>query len=325
MRHDVGMLGDRYPDSLAPGAARLWRPALTALLAAVAMAAGLAPPAAVDSLPALVHVSAAPQLKESWVRVVDPSRATVSHGRVVSHSRNLPTLVIRPAAPGPHPLVVFSHGYDITPKPYLHLLRHWAAAGFVVAAPYFPLTRSDASAPLDENDVANQPKDVSAVLTQVERVLGNAIDRRHVVIAGHSDGGATSFGSGFATAVRDARWSAVMVFSGDRRRDLGSFGAPGRALPMLLIQSNRDEYNSLAAASKVWAVPRAPKTYVHLYGAKHLAPFAGACAYRDIVEATTTDFLRAWTTTDLRKRHVALHQLVRDAQRRGLSGVTDVR
>ena len=265
----------------------------------------------------------AAQLRETTLTVVDPTRYTISHGRVLSKVRHLPTLLIRPLTPGPHPVVIFCHGYDITPLAYLHLLRHWASAGFVVAAPYFPLTNAHAGRWLDENDIVNQPKDASAVLTATERSLGAAVDLRHVFVAGHSDGGATSFGAGFATAVRDPRWTGVLVFSGDRRTGMGSFAPASRAVPFMLVQSDHDEYNSVAEASKVWAVPRAPKTYLHLYGARHLPPFSAACTYRDIVEATTTDFLRAWSTSDAGRRQAARQQLERDAVHRGLSGVTD--
>lgn len=47
---------------------------------------------------------------------------------------------------GPFPLVVFAHGFNITPAPYARLLQAWARAGYVVAAPIFPLTNSRASA-----------------------------------------------------------------------------------------------------------------------------------------------------------------------------------
>ncbi|MEM1261271.1 MAG: hypothetical protein AAGH76_02615 [Pseudomonadota bacterium] len=40
-----------------------------------------------------------------------------------------------PVAPGEYPLVVFSHGAFAAPERYDTLLRHWASAGVVVAAP----------------------------------------------------------------------------------------------------------------------------------------------------------------------------------------------
>lgn len=264
-----------------------------------------------------------PRVTRLWVRVVDRSRGTVIAGVVLAHSRTLPTLVLRPARPGRFPLVVFCHGFDITPLAYLHLLRHWAAAGFVVAAPYFPLTRADAGRWLDEADVDNQPYDVSAVITQVERRLGPLVERGHVVVAGHSDGGSTAFGVGFANRMRDRRVSAVMVFSGDRRATMGRFSAPRRSLPMLLVQSDRDEFNSLRSAGEVWAVARRPKVYLHLHGARHLPPFSARCPWRPVVEAVTTDFLRVWTTTSAPVGQAARAALDHDGARRGLSWVTD--
>jgi predicted dienelactone hydrolase len=38
---------------------------------------------------------------------------------------------------GPFPLVVFGHGFAVTPDLYKRLLQAWARAGYVVAAPLF--------------------------------------------------------------------------------------------------------------------------------------------------------------------------------------------
>src|SRR5437588_86455 len=48
-------------------------------------------------------------------------------------------------AGGPFPLVIFGHGFALTPKPYARMLQSWTRAGYVVAAPVFP--RENASAP----------------------------------------------------------------------------------------------------------------------------------------------------------------------------------
>src|SRR5207245_982575 len=39
------------------------------------------------------------------------------------------------SAAGPFPLVVFAHGFAVTPAIYSNLLQSWARAGYVVAAP----------------------------------------------------------------------------------------------------------------------------------------------------------------------------------------------
>jgi predicted dienelactone hydrolase len=58
---------------------------------------------------------------------------------------------------GPFPLVVFGHGFDNTPVPYARMLQAWARAGYVVAAPVFPLGNADAPGGADESDIVNQP------------------------------------------------------------------------------------------------------------------------------------------------------------------------
>jgi dienelactone hydrolase len=269
--------------------------------------------------------SAVPTVATKWLRVVDTRRWTVSNGHVLAHSRTLWTLVLRPSSSGAHPLVVFCHGFDITPYAYLHLLRHWAAAGFVVAAPYFPLTRSGAGRWLDENDVVNQPRDVSVVITAVTRALGTAVDARHVVVAGHSDGGSTAFAVGFKRRQADPRVTAIMAFSADRWGSASQFGAPARRLPLLLVQSDHDEFNPVASAAVVWAIAHRPKLYLHLHGARHLPPFALPCRWRPIVEAVTTDFLRAWTAPTATVRTQELRAADVAGTRSGLARVTDKR
>ena len=46
-----------------------------------------------------------------------------------------------PVADGTFPLVVFSHGVDARPDPtYEGRLKEWARAGYIVAAPTYPLS-----------------------------------------------------------------------------------------------------------------------------------------------------------------------------------------
>ena len=308
---------------------RVARHAATA--AAIAAAVVLNPtaqPAAsaeLTMLPAARAPSGASAVSTRWLQVVDTRRWTVSHGHVLAHRRTLPTLVLAPTTPGEHPLVVFCHGYDITPYPYLHLLRHWAEAGFVVAAPYFPLTRPGAGRWLDENDVSHQPGDVSAVITRVLHVMSGVVDRRHIAVAGHSDGGSTAFAVGFDKKDTDPRVSAILAFSADRWGPASDFAAPTRKLSLLLVQSDRDELNPPWAAGVLWRIARRPKAFLHLHGARHLPPFAAASRWRPIVEAVSTDFLHAWSAPDAAARDRDLRALREDGSRRSLSQVEDMR
>ena len=259
-----------------------------------------------------------------YLHVVDTHRWTVSHGHVLAHSRTLRTLVLQPSTPGVHPLIVFCHGYDSSPTPYLHMLRHWASTGFIVAAPYFPLTRTGAGRWLDENDVSHQPRDVSVVITAALRALHGNVDRGHIVVAGHSDGGSTAFSVGFNRHVADHRVVAIMEFSGDRWGSASDFRAPTRKLPLLIVQSDRDESNPPSAAAVLWRIAHRPKAYLYLHGAGHLPPFAQACPWRPIVEAVTTDFLRAWTAKTAAARDRAKRAMRRDGRRTGLSHLVHV-
>ncbi|NNN09190.1 MAG: chlorophyllase, partial [Acidimicrobiaceae bacterium] len=41
-------------------------------------------------------------------------------------------------------MIVFAHGYDVSPDIYSALLNSWVRAGFVVVAPFFPDEKASA-------------------------------------------------------------------------------------------------------------------------------------------------------------------------------------
>src|SRR6202035_5291617 len=70
-------------------------------------------------------------------------------------------------AEGPFPLIVFGHGFAVTPATYSRLLQSWTRAGFVVAAPVFPLGNARAPGGPNEADLVNQPADMSFVISHM--------------------------------------------------------------------------------------------------------------------------------------------------------------
>ncbi|HZU74696.1 MAG TPA: hypothetical protein VE990_18205 [Acidimicrobiales bacterium] len=269
-----------------------------------------AAPSLVDPAPApTTTTTAAPAVAtgvgQLTLSVVDPTRQTVDQGQVISPTRSLPTLVLYPAvgphgaadvvgaqaAPGRHPLIVFAHGYAVTALTYEHLLHAWAAAGFVVAAPAFPL--QTAGGPLDEADLVNEPGDISAVITAVlvqsaaaNGVLGGRVDPARIAVAGHSDGAVAALASAFGT--QDRRIGPVISMSGAGRPGIPH--ADPRH-PLLIVQGDSDDIDPQQNSFAVYNEAVAPRIYLDLIGGGHLPPVADDTPWRPIVESVTIAFL----------------------------------
>lgn len=126
-----------------------------------------------------------------------------------------PSHVEGPGAPpakssGPFPLVVFGHGFNVTPAIYARLLQAWASAGYVVAAPIFPLTNKNAPGGANESDIVSQPADMRVVITRMlaasaarRGILSRLLDPHEIAVSGQSDGGMTAL----ATATTRITWT----------------------------------------------------------------------------------------------------------------------
>jgi dienelactone hydrolase len=197
------------------------------------------------------------------ITFVDSTRPTSPNGSFAgAPDRTLPTQVWYPAegaaggapladaAPdrghGPYPLVLFAHGYDVTPDFYAALLERWAAAGYVVAAPTFPIL-SGTPGGASHVDYEQTFGDASFVITQMLALGGDdppagLVDPDRIAAAGHSDGEVIAFGVGFLACCRDARVKSVIAMAGDLAnannphvRDTGT--------PILHIMETNDEYD----------------------------------------------------------------------------------
>jgi predicted esterase len=240
------------------------------------------------------------------LNLTDPSRPTGS-----APGRHLPTLVFYPAvgpgggaetqgAPGlfhSWPLVVFAHGYDVTPLTYHDLLHHLAASGFVVAAPSFPLETE--GGPLNENDLDNEPADIKFVITQVlaagtrAGVLGGMVDASRIALVGHSDGGEAVIGAAYLAGVADARVGPVVAMSAQGILNPNGMDR-SQHHEILVVQGTADTINPPSLGDKLYAESPSPKAYLQLLGASHLPPIADANQWRPVVEAVVVDWLDAW-------------------------------
>jgi fermentation-respiration switch protein FrsA (DUF1100 family) len=209
---------------------------------------------------------------------------------------------VRPGAPpsiaaGPYPLVVFAPGFDRDPSSYVPLLTAWTRAGYVVAAPTFPLTNPNAVGGLDESDIVNQPGDLSFVISQLTHAsrgdpapFAGLIDPARIGVAGHSDGADAALVAADGSCCRDPRISAVIVMAGAALPWGGRyFTRPGP--PLLAIQGSADAFNPPSFSQDLYREAPAPKYLLWFPGADHLQPFVGSGPLEAVVREVSVAFL----------------------------------
>jgi len=201
-------------------------------------------------------------------------------------------------ADGPFPLVVFGHGFAVTPALYARLLQSWARAGYVVAAPVFPLENADAPGGPDESDLVNQPADMRFVISRMLAAssassgpLAGLLDPTEIAVAGHSDGGDTALAVAYDPAYRDPRVSAAVILSGAEIPSTGGFTFRPGSPPLLATQGTADTVNPPSATNAFFSAARRPKYLLSLIGAEHLPPYSDQQPQLAIVEHVTIAFL----------------------------------
>jgi fermentation-respiration switch protein FrsA (DUF1100 family) len=227
-------------------------------------------------------------------------------------------------ASGPFPLVVFGHGFAVTPSVYSHLLQSWARAGYVVAAPVFPLENANAPGGPDEADLVNQPADVSFVITRLLAEaaapgrLSGLIDPGRIAVSGQSDGGETALAVAYDSRLRDPRVGAALILSGAKIPGLAGFTFPSGSPPLLAVQGTADTVNPLALTTEFFDSARRPKYLLRLIGAEHLPPYTAEQPQLGIVERVTVAFMDRY----LQHRRAELGRLHSLGTVPGLSSLT---
>jgi hypothetical protein len=271
---------------------------------------------------------------------VDPTRGVLDYSTTPatlrSHHRTLLTEIRYPSASpsssatpipqarslarrGGYPMIVFAHGYDVTPDTYAALLDAWVRAGFVVVAPFFPDEKASAVTAQHgantEGDLTNEPADLVFVTSQVLAasarlrpgcpILHGLIRSSQVALAGHSDGGdAVAMlaydhgedpqGVPFAKLHTSIDYQAVIVMAGavaSAQKYASEVGHPS----LLMIQSAADTCNPIRQGAELYRDIRQPnKWFLELTTAHHLPPFDGVdqSAFGEVV-AVSTRFLES--------------------------------
>jgi dienelactone hydrolase len=227
-------------------------------------------------------------VRELTETFVDTSRPTESAGGQGSvPTRTLVTVIRYPQGEGPFPLIVLAHGQTGHPSKFTQLTTAWASAGFVVAAPVFPLT-SNTSTFETLGDYVNQPADMSFVIDQMlarsnddNGPLARRVDKNHIGVAGLSLGGATVYGITFDNCCRDDRVDAGLVMAGILLPYDGTNEFP--AVPLLIIHGNGDP-----RGRDPYAMASPPKYLMTLERPTHSPPFEDTPDSADELVVTVT-------------------------------------
>ena len=256
----------------------------------------------------------------------DYENATSTPGRVLRTEIRYPTLspikgdVESPSANparrhGPFPLVIFGHGYDLTPDTYRLLLDHWVRGGYVVAAPLFPATNanvvtSEHNVSAGENDDVNQPLDVAYVANKLAsgaqgtgpsctKIVG-LIDPNEIAATGQSDGATTVamllYNKTPAFRAPAVHFQAAVVLSGQEwpyGAGADPYGALAGSPPLLVVQSATDRCNPPQESTTLYNdIAMNKKWFLKINSADHLPPYVGTAPQAfAVVAKVTTNFL----------------------------------
>jgi len=277
------------------------------------------------------------ELSETFV---DQHRTTAANGKSPTLPRRmLSTTIFYPAqgsptgiaaknvtpdrAGGPYPLIIAAHGFGGSVAEMQGLSERWAAAGYVVAEPLFPLTNDHSPGGPDAADYVNQPADMSYVITSVLQasarsngLLAGLVDPTQIGAAGHSLGGITTLGLAANTCCHDLRVKAAIVFSGD------SEGFPhGRfdyahAPPMMFVHGTADPVVPYESSVDAFNLANGPKALVSVIGGGHDDTVGTSGKWFAGIVRVTTDFFNAYVKGD----HAAANGINDDA----VAGLTRV-
>jgi dienelactone hydrolase len=287
------------------------------LLTALVLVAALAVPARAGT--------ASPGVSRLELNLVDRSRATPANGSAPGEpTRRLTTVVSYPSgAKRPLPLVVFATGFGGTATNYAPLYDDWVRAGYVVAAPNFPLSGEDAPGGQTALDLPSQSGDVKFVVDDILRrskapksKLHRIVDPKRVAIAGKSLGAITVLTAGYSPTERIPNLRAVIAMTGAATDDGTYF--TGIDTPLLLLHGDADTTLPIDGSRGVYAKAEPPKFFVTLFGQTHGSAFEGDDSPAAVVvEKATTDFLDRY----VKGEKPALSRLHNDADVPGVASL----
>lgn len=219
-------------------------------------------------------------------------------------------------------MLVWAHGINATVDYFDPLLRSWAARGYVVVAPTFPLTHAGTPGGRVYNDYVNQPGDISFVISQVLARYGPSgtqepglIDPTRIAVGGHSLGAITVGALVSNRCCLDRRVRAAIEVDG-APLSFAHGGAVHQGIPLLLFHGDADTTFSVNESRTMFADAHTPKYLVVLHGMPH-TPFRIPRA-ANVLAKTISDFLDAYLKGDPQ----AIERLQRDASVPGFTALS---
>ncbi len=274
------------------------------------------------------------------MRLVETSRSVQTNEGVIS-PRVLETEIRYPAlgaagtgehpnaapavASGPFPLIIFGHGFALTPAYYARLLDFWTREGYVVAAPIFPGENENAPGGPDRADLVNEPGDMKFLISWMvnqdsdpESPFRDLIEPDEIAVSGHSDGGDTALQVAYSPQFRDPLVKAAAILSGAFGVPYFSpFSFPSGGPPLLATQGTDDEINRPSETNEYFSAAPAPKYLLELIGASHLTPYTYEEPQLEVVEHVTVDFFNTY----LKHEQGALHQMEEAGSLQGVANM----
>jgi len=247
--------------------------------------------------------------------------------RDAARNKEIPLKIYYPDAPGPFPVIVFSHGALASKDGYFTLGRFWASHGYVCIHPSHSDSIADSGfrgtlrqAISDPQGWENRPKDISFILDSLPRVssfapqLAGKLDLSRIGVGGHSFGAYTASltagttillpGKDRPQSFLDKRVCAIVMLSpqGEGIMGLTANSWEELRLPMLLMFGSRDsgpfqEPPKWRAEPFAKAPPTGNKYEVEVAGAQHM-DFTGPAACGEptdeVFQSIETETLAFW-------------------------------
>lgn len=165
-----------------------------------------------------------------------------------------------------------------------------AEAGYIVAAPSFPLADETRGNGLNRDDIPNEALDVAFVINSLRgSAIASSIAPGQVGVSGHSDGADVALIAGYQKGYADPSIGAVVAVAPDAFVGQLSTNRP----PLLLVHADSDGTVPYAESVQVFAHVQGQRTFLTLVGADHLPPIAENTVWTSALDGAVVTFFDA--------------------------------